>query len=120
MLQVGLLLASLPLPGMAHGQEAIFLPIGGIAAMVSLVIVALALRLTVWESATGLAVGIAVCVPIWLVRNASVPHFLQQSAFGWLLVGYLPPLTVAVVIMVTAKRRRSAAGSSNLEGQDPR
>jgi hypothetical protein len=92
-------------PAAAHGEEALFAPIGNFVALALVTVSAFRVRALHWAwRAFAMFLAVLACLPPYFVTNMYVPYWLAFSGLAWFAVGLVPPLALAGVLLFWRSR----------------
>jgi hypothetical protein len=100
---------------MAHGEEALLLPVGNLFALIVVAIAALSLKVEWPSRVVAVLIAIVVSLPPYFVTNRYVPYWLSFSALGWFAVGLLPPIAVSAAFLLWRRRAAHKKGNGSTE-----
>jgi hypothetical protein len=97
-LAIAFLLVATPVVAYAHGQQAVFMPLGQLVALLPAAIIAW--RLTHGIAARAVVVLAAVLVPVvvWFLPNYYLPWWLLASETSSFLTGFIASTLVATAV----------------------
>jgi len=114
------LLAIVPSYAFAHGEEAILFPIGTLASVVTLLLIA-SLRAARWPTRIGVTLfAFAASMPFWFLPGNLLPAALRHTGWGNFIVGFLPSFMAGSLAFYLFLRRGSARNEAQLINQADR
>jgi hypothetical protein len=107
-----LLIAGLlaPAAAHAHGEEALFFPVGHLVALIAVIAIGRRLRLAFAPILLALLAAAAATYPFWVIPSTFMPDALKHTASGNFLVGllvYLAPGCLALYLWRGYHARRA-------------
>ena len=103
-------LAAAPVLALAHGEELVFLPVGNVAAVLSVIVVALLVEVGWSSRLLAIVIAGAATVPPYFVTYRYAPHWLAYSELALFLVGFVPPVAVSAAFLAASRRRARRSG----------
>jgi hypothetical protein len=84
---------------LAHGQQVLFMPVGNMAAIVVVLVMAVRAKVD-WQSRVlSVVLAAAVVFPPYFLTNQYFPWWLTSSELGCFVLGFVPPVAAAGLLL---------------------
>jgi hypothetical protein len=97
-------------PATAHGWQVALMPVGNLVALVVVVVLAIRVKVDWVSRVAAVLMAVLMAVVVWLLPNSVwhgyVPYWVNFSAFTMFVVGFVPPVTVAGLLLYWRRRAR--------------
>lgn len=100
------LLALVPELALAHGEEVLLFPVGTLASVATIVLIAFACRIRWQVRILAGIMAIAASIPFWLAPGSFYPSIFRHTGWGNFVIGYLPPLIVGSFVLWLLRRQQ--------------
>ena len=98
-------LAAAPALALAHGEEIVFLPLGNVAAVLSVTVIALFVSVGWNARLLAIVIAGAATVPPYFVTYQYAPHWLAYSELALFSIGFVPPVAASAAFLAASRRR---------------
>ena len=106
-LDIALLLVAMPPEVHAHGQQAVFMPLGQLVALIPAAVIAWCLTRGIAARTVVVLAALLVPVVVWFLPNYYLPWWLLASETSSFLTGFIASTLVATVVALSWRSLRA-------------